>query len=157
MSVQAEEQEECNPLGGVDICIQDVDVSDDSIEEDETTEITIELENVGDITGTARIIIGVQRENQQQYHYIGSEEVSAGDTVTVTDPVRAESAGLPEINVLVMNTDESHLYDATGYDTVVTVNESTRDWRGSLTTTHLVVGTIASVLTIILFWKRLTN
>ena len=157
LPVNAERTEECGPLGGVDICIQDMDASDRSIEEGETTEVIVELENIGDTTGTARVILGVQRESQQMYHHVGSKEVSAGDSVILTEPLRAETPGLPQINVLVMNTDESHLYDATGYDTTITVSESSRDWQGSLTTTHLVVGIIASLLSIAVLWKRLTN
>lgn len=118
----------CNPIQETEICIEDVSISETSVEAGNRTDVSLTISNVGNQTGDATVLLGM-RQPEGRYDYFKAEEVhnlEPGDTQTVSIPLRmqaGEPVGVHELNIMVFDDAEQHLYDATGYYQKITVEE----------------------------------
>lgn len=123
---------ECNPKSNTDFCIEDVSISDQQVTQGEEVVFTVTVENVGNETGDAVILLGIQQP-EGGYTYAKAKTVhdlSSGETQEVDIPTTTENsgpAGPHDINVMLFDTPQQHLYDATGYYHTVVINEDSLD------------------------------
>jgi len=128
----AQSEAECNPIQETEICIQEVSLSKSTVDVGYRTVISLTVHNMGNQTGDAAVLLGIQQP-EGGYEYYRVEEIhnlESGDTQTVSMPVPfGEPAGVHELNLMVFDQPEQHLYDATGYYQKVTVenNQSSFD------------------------------
>lgn len=147
---------ECNPIQETEICIQDISLSKTTVDVGNRTEITLTVQNAGNQTGDAAVLLGIrQPENGHDYYRVEEiHNLESGGTQTVSIPLPfGEPVGVHELNVMVFDQAEQHLYDASGYYQKVTVEQSDSSfnpvgWFNSL-------GTIAqsalAIITLTLF------
>mgnify|MGYP006273689055 CR=1 FL=1 len=128
----AQSEAECNPIQETEVCIQDVSLSKSTLDVGNRTKITLTVHNVGNQTGDAAVLLEIQQP-EGGYEYNRVEEIhnlESGDTQTVSIPIPfGEPTGVHELNLMVFDKPEQHLYDATGYYQKVTVenNQSSFD------------------------------
>ena len=123
----AQSEVECNPIQETEICIQEVNLSKTTVDVGNRTEISLTVHNAGNRTGDTAILLGIRQPEGGYDHYRVEEvhNLGAGSTQTVSIPLPfGEPAGVHELNVMVFDQSEQHLYDATGYYQKVTVEKS---------------------------------
>lgn len=119
---------QCNPNQGVEICIKDVVISKDTANPGDIIDIKITVGNVGNETGDAVILLGINQP-QGGFDYAKAEEIhdlGAGKTRTIPVPFRIEEGepvGVHELNIMLFDRPQQHLYDATGYYQKVVVEK----------------------------------
>lgn len=114
----AQSEVDCNPIQGTEICIQEVELSKTTVDAGNRTEISLTVHNAGNRTGDAAILIGIRQPGGGYDHYRVEEihNLEAGDSQTVMIPLPFTTpAGVHELNVMVFDQAEQHLYDGTGY------------------------------------------
>ena len=118
---------ECNSIQETEICIQEISLSKTTVDVGNRTKITLTVHNAGNRTGDAAVLLGI-RQPEEGYDHYRIEEVhnlEPGSTQTVSIPLPfGEPAGVHELNVMVFDQAEQHLYDATGYYQKVTVEKN---------------------------------
>jgi len=123
----AQTEVECNSIQETEICIQEATVSKDTVKVGNRTEISLTVHNAGNRTGDAAILLGIRQPEGGYDHYRVEEvhNLESSDTQTVSVQVPfGEPAGIHELNVMVFDQPEQHLYDATGYYQKVTVEQN---------------------------------
>jgi hypothetical protein len=117
---------ECNPIQETEICIQEVSLSKTTVDVGNRTEIILKVQNIGNQTGDAAILLGI-RQPEGGYDYNRVEEIhnlESGGTQTVSIPLPfSEPVGVHELNVMIFDQAEQHLYDSSGYYQKVTVEQ----------------------------------
>ena len=143
----AQSEAECNPIQETEICIQEVNLSKTTVEAGNRTIMSLSVQNVGNQTGDAIVLLGI-RQPEGGYEYHRAEEIhnlESDGTQTVSIPLPFDDpVGVHELNVMVFDQSEQHLYDSSGYYQKVTVEQSNSSfdpvgWFNSL-------GTIAQSL-----------
>jgi uncharacterized membrane protein len=152
----AQSEIECNPIQGTEICIQNVSLSKTTVDAGNRTRISITVQNAGNETGDAAVLLGVRQPSGQYDHYRVEEihNLEPGSTQTVSIPVPfGESTGVHELNVMMFDQAEQHLYDATGYYQKVTVesNRSSSDPIGWFINLGAVVQSILAIIALVVF------
>lgn len=122
----AQSEAECNPIQETEICIQEVNLSKTTVEAGNRTEMSLSVQNTGNQTGDAVVLLGV-RQPEGGYEYRRSEEIhnlESGGSQTVSIPLSfSEPVGVHELNVMIFDQAEQHLYDSSGYYQKVTVEQ----------------------------------
>lgn len=148
----AQSEVKCNPIQETEICIQEVSLSKTAVDVGNRTEISLMVQNAGKQTGDAAILLGIKQPEGGYDHYRVEEihNLEPGSTQTVSIPLPfGEPIGVHELNVMVFDQAEQHLYDATGYYQKVTVEKNQSsfdlvDWFVSLgTVAHAALAIIA--------------
>lgn len=155
-TASAQPETECNPIQETEICIQEVSLSKTTVDVGNSTEITLKVQNAGNQTGDAAVLIGIRQPEGEYDHYrveeIHNLEPGNTQTVTVGLPIGG-SVGVHELNVMVFDQPEQHLYDSSGYYQKITVEDDDRSfdpisWFNSL-------GTLAqsalAIITLVIF------
>lgn len=130
--VGAQSETKCSPIQGVEICIENVSLSDSTVTNEDSLKLTIELVNEGNETGDAVIILGTHQP-EGEYTYDVLKEVHnlrPGETkeLSLTLPVQNDGyPGVHEMNFMIFDTGQEHLYDATGYSTTLVIEEDSID------------------------------
>ena len=122
----AQSEAECNPIQETEICIQEVNLSKTTVEVGNRTELSLSVQNAGNQTGDAAVLLGIRQPEGGYDHYRVEEihNLESGDTQTVTIPLPfSEPVGVHELNVMIFDQVEQHLYDSSGYYQKVTVEQ----------------------------------
>jgi hypothetical protein len=118
VSTVAQSETECDPIQETEICIQEVSLSKTTVNVGNNTNIHLTIRNVGSSTGDAAILLGIRQPEGGYDHYRVEEvhnlESGQEQTVSMTVPF-GEPAGIHELNIMVFDQAEQHLYDSTGY------------------------------------------
>lgn len=125
----AQSQNECNPIQEVEICIESVELSSNVVETDEDLTITVVVKNYGEETGGGYLLFGIEQPTGERN--FGSprtiELVEPGEQreITYAGPVRnGGRLGTHQLNLMLFDTSQQHLFDATGYYETLTIRES---------------------------------
>lgn len=125
-------QPDCNPFKSIEICIKDVTFSETSIEDGESLTVTVTVQNVGNETGDAVLIVGTEQPNGE--YTFGSprkiEHVEPGEVqeVPFTGPVKNQGPlGKHRLNFMLFDDSQQHLYDATGYYKTLIIEKKSFD------------------------------
>ena len=123
----AQPEVHCDPIQETEICIQDSSLSKTTIDAGNYTQLTLTVRNVGNQTGDAAVLVGIRQPDGRYDHYRVEEidNLEANDTQSVSIPIPfGEPAGVHELNVMVFDQAEQHLYDSTGYYQKIIVEQS---------------------------------
>ena len=128
----AQSQVQCSPIQDTEICINDVSLSESTVSDGDSITINIEVINVGDETGDAAILMGThQPEGGHTYSLLKEvNNIKSGEIkpLSLTLPVENNGpTGVHELNFMIFDTSQEHLYDATGYSTTLIINEDSID------------------------------
>lgn len=124
--------ESCNPKSGIDFCIINVDSSTNKVQQGDSAIITTTIRNVGNQTGTAVIILGIQQP-EGGYTYAKLTEVNdlePGASKEIDLPIRMLANGAPgphRYNVMLFDPPQQYLYDSSGYYQTIVATENTLD------------------------------
>jgi len=124
----AQPQVQCNSIQDTEICINDISLSESTVTNGDSIRVNIELTNYGNNTGDAVILMGThQPEGGHTYSLlkeVDNLEPREDKPLSLTLPVENNGpAGVHEMNFMVFDTSQEHLYDATGYSTTLIINE----------------------------------
>jgi hypothetical protein len=123
----AQSETGCNPIQETEICIQEFSLSKTTVDAGNRTEITLKVQNAGSQIGDAVVLLGIQQP-EGSYDHRRVEEIhnlESGDIQTVSVPLQvSEPVGVHELNVMLFDQSEQHLYDASGYYQKITVERS---------------------------------
>ncbi len=128
-AVSAQSEPQCNPIQETEICIQNVQLSNTTATPGDKIQIQVTVHNSGNETGDAVILLGVHQP-EGGYTYMRAEVIhnlAAGQTKTIPIPFgirKGEPVGVHELNFMVMDESQQHLYDASGYYHKVVVEEN---------------------------------
>ena len=149
-------ESKCNPLGETDFCIEKVTISDDEIQKGETTVLEVEIVNVGSEVSDVRALYSAHDEDSHVYGRLDDiKKIEAGESTNYTTQLEGETLGLKEINVMLLNERETHLYDSTGFENSVLVYEqSESNGLLSFSTIESVIAVVAGLITIGAFFIR---
>lgn len=156
MISDAQSEGQCNPIQETEICIQDVSLSRTTVDIGNRTTITLTVHNAGNRTGDAAVLLGIRQPEGGYDHYrveeIHNLEPDSTQTVTIPLPF-GEPAGVHELNVMVFDQAEQHLYDATGYYQKVTVerNQSSFDPVGWFVSLGSVAQAALAIIALLIF------
>ena len=145
-------------MGESDFCIDDVSIDTEGLEVGDTTVIEVTITNVGNETSNARIIQGLNHPEGLDYAKIEDvNNVKSGESVTVSSSAEIISTGYREINIMLFNERETHLFDSTGYEYSyqASADDSTKEgFISSLSAVHFIMTGFAAAITIFGFWRR---
>lgn len=156
----AQSQNECNPLQGVEVCIESVELSSNLVENDEDLTMTVAVKNYGEETGEGYLLLGVEQPTGERD--FGStrevELIEPGEQreITYAGPVNnGERLGTHQLNFMLFDSSQQHLFDATGYYETLTIRESNSgsnflSWLQGLHYSIKILGAIIPVLLLIL-------
>lgn len=120
VSVSAQTELRCNSVQDTEVCIEEMSLSKTTVNPGEKLTIDVTLRNVGNETADATILLGI-KQPEGGFDYYRAEEVrnlEADQQQTISIPVRMEKGepvGVHEVNVMVFDDSQEHLYDASGY------------------------------------------
>jgi hypothetical protein len=122
----AQSEVRCNSIQETEICIQEVSLSKTTVDIGNRTDISLTVYNAGNQTGDATVLLGIRQPEGGYDHYrveeIHNLESESSQTVSIPLPF-GEPTGVHELNIMVFDQAEQHLYDATGYYQKVTVEK----------------------------------
>lgn len=125
----AQSDAQCDPVQGVEICINNVSLSETTVTDGSSVTLNIQLVNAGNETGDAVILMGTHQP-EGGYTYGVLKEVhnlKPGETkdLSLTLPVQNDGpSGVHEVNFMIFDPGQEHLYDATGYSTTLVIEEN---------------------------------
>jgi hypothetical protein len=154
----------CDPIQEAEICIEEVSLSDSTVDAGSTIEISLTVRNVGDETGDTTILIGVHQP-EGGYDYLRADEIhniEPGKSQSVSLPIllqKGEPVGVHEVNIMLFDSSQQHLYDATGYYQKVVVEEDSFNLLQWLQGLHYSVQILIGLgtLAVLIFGKILTG
>lgn len=124
----AQDELNCEAIQGTEICIESVDLSKNTVEEGNNAQLILAVKNIGNETGDAEVLLGIHQP-AGHYTFQHAETISnvePGESQPVTIPLRFykdQPVGVHEINVMLFDDSQQHLYDASGYYHKVTVTK----------------------------------
>lgn len=150
----AQAEIQCNPIENVEICIKEVNVSDTTVYPGERTKITLTARNVGNETGDAVVLLGIHQP-EGGYDYYKIEEIhnlKPGEAQMLTIPLPwGEPAGVHELNFMLFDQSQQHLYDATGYYQKVVVEKKPFDLVGWFVGLGTVAQAALAIIALLIF------
>jgi hypothetical protein len=149
-------ESECNPLGETDFCIEKVTIADDEIQKGENTVLNVEIVNVGSEVSNVRVLYSAYDEDSHVYGKLDDiKKIEEGESINYTTQFKGETLGLKELNVMLLNERETHLYDSTGFENSVLVSQqSESNGLLSFSTIESVIAVVAGLITIVAFLIR---
>ena len=151
----ASAQGTCNPQAGTDFCVENVDLPEDGIETGSEYVIEVTVRNTGQEPGDVRVLYGAKLPERQVYGIIGeAESVEPGEEVVLRAQAEVVSSGYRSLNVMAMNSRETHLFDSTGYEYSVTASEDNIEIFNILSNVKVLISIIVGLLTIIGYMSR---
>ena len=152
----AQSEVDCNPIQETEICIQEATLSKTTVDVGNRTRISLTVHNAGNQTGDAAILLGIRQPEGGYDHYRVEEihNLESGSTQTVSIPLPfSEPTGVHELNLMVFDQAEQHLYDATGYYQKVTVekNQSSFDPISWFISLGSVVQAVLAIIALAIF------
>lgn len=150
-------ESKCNPLGETDFCIEEVTITDDEIQKGETTVLEVEIVNVGSEVSDVRALYSAHDQDSHVYGRLDDiKKIEAGEKTNYTTRLEGETLGLKEINVMLLNERETHLYDSTGFENSILVSEQSESngFLSVFSTIESVIAVVAGLITIGVFLIR---
>lgn len=157
-SVSAVQSEvDCNAIQETKICIKQVSVSNTTPEVGTQVEISLIVHNSGNQMGDAVVLLGI-RQPAGEYTYHRVEEIHnlrPNDTQDATIILKMERPpGVHELNVMVFDEAEEHLYESTGYYQKISVTSKSNNFDlinwflnlGKLAQAAIAIATLISIL-----------
>lgn len=125
----AQEDVSCDPIQDVEICITEF-TTPETLTEGETAQLSLRVQNVGNETGDTAVILSVKQPEGGFTYYLAEEinNLESGESKEVSLPIRFnadEPIGLHEVNVMLLDNSQEHLYDSTGFYNKIIVEENT--------------------------------
>jgi hypothetical protein len=109
---------QCNPLGDADFCVEDFAVvaENQELQEGDVVLLEVEVRNVGEEVADVRVVYSVEYPEGHEYTKLEDiKNLSPNETTTISGQARVESTGERSVNVMLLNSRDTHLYDSTGY------------------------------------------
>lgn len=148
-------QETCNPQAGTDFCVESVNLPEDGIESGSEYVIEVTIRNTGEEPGDVRVLYGAKLPERQVYGLIGeAESVEPQEEVVLRAQAEVVSSGYRTLNIIAMNSRETHMFDSTGYEYSVSASEDSIEIFNILSNVRVLVAIIAGLLTIIAYLSR---
>jgi hypothetical protein len=122
----AQDATSCDGQNNAEICITEFSISENIVQRGERVNGVLHIENMGTATGEATIVIAItQPDSPPNYYQIRRVSLDAEQSKEIPIPFTTEDSTLGEhqVNLLVLDEDENHLYDATGYSRAVVIQE----------------------------------
>ena len=158
--VGAQSEAQCDPIQEVEICIEDVSLSQTTTTDGDSLTLNIHLVNVGNVTGDAVVLMGTHQPEGGYTYGILTEvhNLKHGETkdLSLTLPVQNDGPpGVHEVNYMIFDPGQEHLYDATGYSTTLVIEEESINliqWLKGLHYTIQIALVVGPVLLSFLAW-----
>ncbi|WP_142858278.1 cytochrome c family protein [Salinigranum halophilum] len=122
----AQDSLSCNAQENSEICITEFNITQNVIKRGSNVEGVLEVKNIGNATGEAVILVATDRPDAMtKYQEYKQFSLDAGQTreIPLAFTTGESSLGEHRVNVLVLDEDSNHLYDATGYSQSVIIKK----------------------------------
>lgn len=122
----AQDATSCDGQNNAEICITEFSISENVVQRGERVNGVLQIKNMGNATGEATIVVAItQPDSPPNYYQIRRVSLDAGQSKEIPIPFETEDSTLGEhqVNLLALDEDENHLYDATGYSRAVVIQE----------------------------------
>lgn len=126
--VSGQDEVSCDAYQGAEICFTNTSVSESVVDRGGTVKLKFTARNVGNATEDAIVLVGVkQPEGGFTYRQVETlNSVEPGEEITSS--VRASfedgSTGVHELNFILLDGPQEHMFDSTGYYSKLIVEEA---------------------------------
>lgn len=127
---QPQEAVSCNEQEGVEICVKQFSIAENVVTKGDDVTGVVNIENVGNTSGEVGVVIAVSNpDGSTTYHHLTRSSLSANQTreIPLSFSSGDSTPGEHRMNVLLLDAEDDHMYDATGYSQATVIEE------GSLT------------------------
>lgn len=133
-------ERECTAADGRTVCLEDVRLSADRLVRGETATLEATVRNAGDAPANATVVLNTVDPNDTVDSYtLGRVSLAPGESRTVRQPLDASTPGTHGVQLLVVDGNGSHRYDAS---TVRTIAVAERGLGGTLDRTEYALGAL---------------
>ena len=113
-------ERKCTAADGRKVCLDDVRLSADGLVRGETATLEATVRNAGDAPANVTVVLNTVGPNDTVDTYtLGRTRLAPGETRTVSQSLDASTPGTHGVQLLVVDADGSHRYDASAVRTIV--------------------------------------
>lgn len=146
----------CDNKDNLNFCIDSFETNKNSVTKGDITEGKVVIKNIGNESGDAVIIIGLESpDGDYKYHRVGEiNDIRPGETQPYEFQLSARDSstvGEHRINVRIMDPAEKHLYDATGYTSSIYIKEDSISIGWLINKFNRVTVGVSALITILAF------
>lgn len=123
----AQETAECRATNGTQVCVEELSVTDDTLETGQQGEISVTVRNVGNETASVRVILNTVDPNNETGSFILDERtLDPEESITITEQLGARTPGTHALQVRLLQQNGTFRYDSSEIVTIDIVKDRTR-------------------------------
>jgi len=125
--VSGQDEVSCDAYQGAEICFINTSISESAVDRGGTVKLKFTARNVGNTTEDAIVLIGVKQPDggytYNQVETLNSVEPGQEITSSVRASFEDGTTGVHELNFVLLDGPQEHMFDSTGYYTKLTVED----------------------------------